>query len=232
MKVLGIESSAKSASVALTDNGKIIGSFYINNGLTHSQTLMPMVENVLHCANISVNDIDLFAVNKGPGSFTGVRIGVAAVKGMADVQNKPCIGISTLESMAYNVTDNNCIVCAVMDARCNQVYSALFDITDGKLCRLCEDMAISIESLKKMMKNYEKMKIFVGDGAEICYNAIGKDDDNVVLSGESHRFQNAVSVCLAAEAADCSDYISSNSLQPEYLRLPQAERELSKKLKK
>lgn len=232
MKVLGIDSSAKSASVAITESGKVVSSFYINTGLTHSQTLMPMVENALNCADIGINDIDLLAVNKGPGSFTGIRIGVAAIKGIADVIKKPCIGISTLESIAYNLIDFNCIVCSVMDARCNQVYVALFDITDGKITRICEDMAISIDLLKNMLTKYKKIKFFVGDGAQICYNALGKDDENIKIVGDSLLYQNAVSVCHAAESYDSDVYCSGDLLNPEYLRLPQAQRELNNKLKK
>lgn len=229
MKILGIDSSAKSASAAVTENGKIISQFYINTGLTHSQTLMPMIDSALKCADVSLDEIGLIAVNKGPGSFTGVRIGVAATKGLADVKNIPCIGISTLESMAYNLLNNDCIACAVMDARCSQVYTALFDITDGKITRLTEDEAISIEELGKNLKNYEKTKIFVGDGAEICYNKLINDDKGLKIAAENIRYQNAAGVCSAAESRDKSEYVSAFDLVPEYLRPPQAERELRKK---
>lgn len=229
MKILGIDSSAKSASAAVVENGKIISSFYINTGLTHSQTLMPMIDSALKCADLSVDDIGLIAVNKGPGSFTGIRIGVAAAKGIADVKNIPCIGISTLESMAYNLTDINCIVCSVMDARCNQVYTALFEIKNGNVERITEDSAISIDELKNILKTYNNLKFLVGDGAELCYNKLINDVDSLKIAGESVRFQNAAGVCHAAEKYN--SYISSSELVPDYLRLPQAERELkSKKL--
>lgn len=229
MKILGIDSSAKSASAAVTENGKIISHFYINTGLTHSQTLMPMVDSALKCADVKLNEIGLIAVNKGPGSFTGVRIGVAAAKGLADVKNISCIGISTLESMAYNLLNNDCIACAVMDARCSQVYTALFDITDGKVSRITPDEAISIEELGKNLKKYEKTKILVGDGAEICYNKMINDVDGLKIAAENIRYQNAAGVCFAAETRNESEYISAFDLVPEYLRLPQAERELKAK---
>lgn len=228
MKILGIDSSAKSASAAVTENGKIITSFYINTGLTHSQTLMPMIDNALKCADIKLDEIGLIAVNKGPGSFTGVRIGVAAAKGLADVKNIPCAGISTLESMAYNLINNDCIAVCVMDARCNQVYTALFDITDKSVTRLTADEAISIDDLAIKLKNYKKSKILVGDGAEICYNKM-IEVENLSIAGDNIRYQNAVGVCHAAEMLSENQYIPAMSLIPEYLRLPQAERELKAK---
>lgn len=231
MRILGIDSSAKSASVALTDGDKLVGSFYTNTGLTHSQTLMPMVESLLKYSGVSLDSIDLIAVNKGPGSFTGIRIGVAAAKGIADVKKIPVYGASTLGSMAYNLVDTDCIACCTMDARCSQVYNAFFDITDGKITRLTDENADSIENVINNLNKYEKNKIFVGDGAEICYNAL-KDKSNVGLASSANRFQSAVGVCFDAMNASPDEYIDSASLVPEYLRLPQAQRELNKKLSK
>lgn len=231
MKILGIDSSARSASVAITDGEKLLGSFYTNTGLTHSQTLMPMIESLLKNANVRLDEIDLIAVNKGPGSFTGIRIGVAAAKGMADVLKTPVYGASTLGSMAYNLIDTDCVACCAMDARCGQVYYALFDITDGKITRLTPDEADSIENVEKKLEEYKKVKIIVGDGAEICYNNL-KSKDGVRLTSQAHRFQSAVGVCLEAMNAPQEKYVESAQLVPEYLRLPQAERELNKKLRK
>ena len=231
MKILGIDSSAKSASAAITDSDKVLGCFYTNTGLTHSQTLMPMIESLLKYSNVSLDDIDLIAVNKGPGSFTGVRIGVAAAKGLADVKKNPVYGASTLESMAYNLIDTDCVACCVMDARCNQVYNAIFDITDGKITRLTPDNADSIENVTEELKKYKKIKFFVGDGAEICYNKLYGDSD-ILIAAPSDRFQSAVGVCFCAMNASRDQYIDSALLVPEYLRLPQAERELNKKLSK
>lgn len=227
MKILGIDSSAKSASAAVTEDKKIITQFYINTGLTHSQTLMPMVEYALKCADISLDEIDLFAVNKGPGSFTGIRIGVAAVKGLADIKNKPCIGVSTLESMAYNLIDNDCIACCVMDARCSQVYSALFDIESGKITRITDDEAISIDDLGERISKYNKKIILVGDGAEICFNALSSGIKNISRAGEYTEFQNACGTCFYAFDHQ-NEQIKSSELVPEYLRLPQAQRNLKK----
>lgn len=232
MKILGIDSSAKSASVAVTENGKIISSFYINTGLTHSQTLMPMLDNALKCASLTLDDIDAVAVSKGPGSFTGIRIGVAAAKGIADTKNIKTIGISTLESMAYNLVSLNCVAVAAMDARCAQVYTALFRIKDSVVERLTDDLAIPISELKEMLLSYNEEIILVGDGADICYRALCDEIDGIKIAPESYKYQNATGVCFAAENKDNDFFINSNELVPEYLRLPQAERELKNKLKK
>lgn len=232
MKILGIDSSAKSASVAVTENGKILSSFYINTGLTHSQTLMPMLDNALKCASLTLDDIDAVAVNKGPGSFTGIRIGVAAAKGIADTKNIKTIGISTLESMSYNLLAFDCIAVAVMDARCAQVYTALFRIKDSVVERLTDDLAIPISELKEMLLSYNEEIILVGDGADICYRALRDEIDGIKIAPESYKYQNATGVCFAAENKDNDLFTNSNVLVPEYLRLPQAERELKNKLKK
>lgn len=230
MKILGIDSSAKSASAAVLDNNKIIAHFYINTGLTHSQTLMPMLESVLLNSGTKLTDIDLVAVNKGPGSFTGIRIGVAAAKGICDPLGIKICGTSTLESMAYNLISHDCIACAVMDARCSQVYTALFDVSDGRIIRLTDDAAMSLDELSAILKEYDKQKILVGDGADLCYNYFGLSDESIKLAQESERYQNAVGVCLSS-LKHTDEYIGGNELVPEYLRLPQAERELKNKFK-
>lgn len=225
MKILAVDSSAKACSAAILDDNRILGSFFINTALTHSQTLVPMIDAVLKNTRTDLSDIDCFAVSAGPGSFTGVRIGVSAVKGIAMPLDKPCVAVSTLEAMAFNVTDHDCIVCAVMDARCNQVYNALFDITDGKVTRLCDDRAVSIADLEKELKSFKSRIILVGDGAELCYNSF--KEIYVDLAIESQRYQNAAGVALASQN---KKQISAGELMPSYLRLPQAERELKKKL--
>ncbi|MEE1074780.1 MAG: tRNA (adenosine(37)-N6)-threonylcarbamoyltransferase complex dimerization subunit type 1 TsaB, partial [Acutalibacteraceae bacterium] len=173
MKILAIECSATACSVAILDNEKIIASGYINVKLTHSQTLMPIAESMLKASMTDLSEIEGFAVSAGPGSFTGIRIGISAVKGLAAPKNLPCVGVSTLRAMAENYNDTDCIVCAVMDARCNQVYNALFDISGGKISRLCEDRALMCdelaENIKNISQNSEKRVIIVGDGAEIFY---------------------------------------------------------------
>lgn len=229
MKILAVDTTATAASVAVLNDGKLLSESFTNTGLTHSQTLMPMIDNTVKGANIDIKDIDFFAVNNGPGSFTGVRIGVAAVKGMAQMLGKPCVEISTLESLAYNLIDNNCIAVCAMDARCQQVYTASFDCDGGTVTRLCDDEAIAISDLEERLVNYKKTVIFVGDGAMLCYNYY-KDRLSCSVISEGRRHQKALSVALAATLKiEKGETVSANELMPSYLRLPQAQRELKKK---
>lgn len=224
MKILAVDSSAKSAGVAVAEDGRLISECFVNNALTHSRTLMPMVENALSQADLELKDIDAICVNAGPGSFTGIRIGVAAVKGLAMCDNIPCAGVSTLECIAYNFTDEECIVCAAMDARCNQVYTALFRCDGVNVSRICEDKAISIDELGTLLADYSEKIYLAGDGAELCFKAFGDRIPNTKLSGENRRYQRAFGTALAAEKKN--EFIDSALLAPVYLRLPQAEREL------
>jgi tRNA threonylcarbamoyladenosine biosynthesis protein TsaB len=227
MKILSLDSSSVTASVAITENYKIISEKFINNGLTHSQTLMPLVEEALKESDTSIKDIDLFAVTNGPGSFTGVRIGISAVKGMADALNKPCFAVSTLEAIAEPLKNEDVIACAVMDARCNQVYTALFNMGN----RLCEDKAVLIDELGVELKKFDKKVIFIGDGAEICYEKLHEVIVNCEIADESIRFVHASSIGRLAEdkIKNGESSIESSKLLPFYLRLPQAERELNNK---
>ena len=220
--LLSMDSSAVTASVALTDGDEIIKSEFVNSGLTHSETLLPMITRVMDGRKYS--ELDGIAITAGPGSFTGVRIGVATVKGLAFNDDIPCYSVSTLEAIAYNFLDKNAVVCAVMDARRMQFYNALFRVQNGKVERLCDDRAISIDDLKNDLKKYEKV-IIAGDGARLCYDNLGID--NIILAPEDKRYQCGQGVALAAEN---KEKISAAALMPVYLRLSQAEREL--KLKK
>lgn len=232
MRILAIECSATPCSVAVTDNGKIIASAFTNVKMTHSQTLMPMIKSVLDVSNTGFDGIEGFAVSAGPGSFTGIRIGISAIKGMAAAKKLPCIPVSTLRAMAENYSDTDCIVCAVMDARCNQVYNANFSIQGGKITRLCEDRALLCEELApEITKLSEKANriIIVGDGTEVFHPFV-KDIQNVSVSDELHRYQSAVGVAKASmDNTNNKTFLSPEELQPVYLRLPQAERELKRK---
>lgn len=223
MIFLGIDTSAQTASVAVCDEEKIIITASLNTGLTHSQTLLPMVESILSASNMKLSDIDAFAVSNGPGSFTGIRIGVSAVKGFSYANNKPCVAVSTLEALAYNMQGFDGIICPVMDARRNQVYNALFE--NGE--RLCEDRAISIEELKAELEAYDKKIWLVGDGADLVYNALKEELNNINLAPITLKTQLASSVCMCAKN---KDLISPQELLPSYLRLSQAERERKEKL--
>lgn len=228
MKILSVDSSAKTASVAVTEGTTLLSECFVNAGLTHSRTLMPMVNNALSQADLKIENIDAICVNAGPGSFTGIRIGVAAVKGLALATDKPCSGVSTLESIAYNFIDEDAIICAAMDARCNQVYAALFNVENGIVSRICDDYAVPICELAEEISKLGKTVILSGDGAELCYNAMKDSVSNIKLSAEFRRYQRAYGAALAALANN--EFTDSSLLAPVYLRMPQAEREL--KLKK
>ena len=233
LKILAVECSATPASAAIIDGEKLVAQAFANVKLTHSQTLMPMIENLLAASKINLNDIEGFAISNGPGSFTGVRIGISAIKGLAAAKKLPCVGVSTLLAMAYNYSDTDCIVCAVMDARCNQFYNAIFDIQDGIISRLCNDRALMgdelVEEIKKISQSSDKCVIIIGDGAEVFYKSVC-DINNVRKAHPSREFQNAVGVGYAAlESFQNGKTISPNELLPFYLRLPQAERELKMK---
>lgn len=217
--ILGIDSSAISAGCALVEGDKIVAESFLNTRHTHSETLLPMISGMLKSAGATLSDVEKIAVSAGPGSFTGLRIGVSTAKGLADAAHKPCAAVSTLEAIAYNFTGVDGIVCACMDARRNQVYNALFSSENGVITRLCEDRAISAEELSKELSALDGKVILAGDGAELinsltesCYS----------LAPPNLRFQRGSGVCFAARNAP---EIAPAALMPTYLRLPQAERE-------
>lgn len=221
MRILAVDTSAVCAAVAVTDDEKILSESQTNTGLTHSRTLMPMVDSTLKNAEIPLSSIDLFACSVGPGSFTGIRIGVAAIKGLCDGTKKKCMPVSTLEALAYNLLGRSCTAVCVMDARCNQVYTASFRVDGDTVTRLTEDEAIKIEELGERLPKYENV-IFVGDGAKICHKALG-----YAIAPPSELYQKGSSVALCALRNYSEDKaVEGNELLPVYLRLPQAEREL------
>ena len=226
MLILAFETSAKAASVALTENGRLLGESYQNTGLTHSQTLMVMAEDALKQCGKTAADVEAVAVAAGPGSFTGVRIGVAAAKGFAWGKELPCYGVSTLEAMAESLGVFDGYVCPCMDARRAQVYNALFLAQGGKLTRITEDRAIALKDLKEELKNWGKPVFLVGDGANLCYNTLADDVPALVLPPEHRLHQRAVGVAILAQR-HFEQGITPNGgeLTPNYLRLSQAERE-------
>lgn len=233
MRILAIDSTAVPASAAVLEDQTVLGEFFIHTKQTHSQTLMPMIDSVLKATMTKIEEIDLFGVSSGPGSFTGVRIGVSCIKGLAMPENKPCVGVSTLYAMAKNLSHLNAVICAVMDARCQQVYNAIFDATGEKLVRLTEDRALSIQDLAIECEKYRKPLYLVGDGAKLCYNTESFQQLGVLLPPESLIYQRASMVGQAAfDLYQKGLQTTPAALSPFYLRLPQAERELKKKLLK
>lgn len=217
--ILGIDSSAITAGCALYDGGKVIAEQFLNTKHTHSQTLLPMVESMLKSAEVKLCDVDVIAVTAGPGSFTGLRIGIASVKGMAMGAGKKCLPVSTLEAIAYNFVGIDGIVCCAMDARCGQVYNALFRSENGVISRLCEDRAVKSADLYEELKQLQGRVILAGDGAELLDNVT---EHSFTLAPPALRYQRGLGVCLAAEGREP---VEAAALMPSYLRLPQAERE-------
>ena len=226
MLILAMDSSATVASVALCLDGRLLGEFTLNNGNTHSETLLPMVEALLGISGKTVSDVDVFACSSGPGSFTGVRIGTATLKGLAFDLKKPCVEVSTLEALAYNLVMERGILCPVMNARRGQVYTALFSSDGEKLSRLTEDMAISIEELEDKLSEYKNQNIFFcGDGYEITVKAL--KNTSFLPTPERLTHQSAYSVAkIAEDASDRGKTVDEQSFRVKYLRPSQAEREL------
>ena len=231
MKILALESSAAACSAALCEDEFLLAQSFQNSGLTHSRTLMPMVQSMLeHCGH-TLAEVDVVAVAAGPGSFTGLRIGIAAVKGLAWAADKPCLGISTLEAMVENIAHLNGLVVGAMDARRAQVYNAVFEAKDGVLTRLTPDRAISLEELCAQLMGKDQPITVLGDGGMLCQRYLTEHGVKCSLAPAALLYQNAVGVGLAAERAYArGETVSAQELLPVYLRPAQAERLRNAKL--
>lgn len=235
MLILALDSTAVSASVALCRDGVLLGEYTVNVGLTHSETLLPMIESLLATTHTSIKDIDAFACNAGPGSFTGVRIGVATIKGLAFEKNKPCVSVSTLDSLARNAAIYDGVVCPVMNARRQQVYNALFRCIGGNLTRLTSDRAISIAELGNELNTcYSADNIYlVGDGARMTHDAFEIAGIASYLLPDRLLNQSAANTALcASDVIEKGHYVTDTELVPIYLRPSQAERMRSEELYK
>ena len=231
MICLAFDTSAKVASVAVLDGEKLLASYSVDNGLTQSELILPMAEDVLKKLSLSYSDVGLLATSVGPGSFTGVRIGVSLVKGLAFGKNIPCVGVSTIEALAENLSGLSGLIIPVMDARRNQVYTATFNSDGEKLTRLTEDRALSLSDLAEELKSTDKPIYLVGDGygvakAALCGLGVRTENTPKVLINE-----NAASVGLVAlRKFESGEAVSDSDISPIYLRLPQAERERLERL--
>ena len=227
MLILAFESSAKPASAALVKDGQLLSQYMQCSALTHSRTLLPMAEDMLKNAELRLSDVDLIAVAYGPGSFTGIRIGVSTVKGLAWAAEKPCVGVSTLEAMAWHGLAVGGYICPVMDARRSQVYNALFKIENGRPVRMTEDRPIALEELAKEVTALGAPVFLVGDGAALCFEYFTAHGVPCVMAPDNLRWQDAWGVAMAA--ADKTPG-NADELLPVYLRLSQAERERQERL--
>ena len=230
MKVLGIDTSARTCSVALFQDDACLFSHLIGEGLTHSQTLLPLIQKALLETALSVSDLDLIAITSGPGSFTGLRIGISTVKGLAFSGQVPCVGVSTLEAMAMNALDiPDCVVCSLMDARRGEFYQAFFEIKNGTVTRLTEDRAVPGDLIAKEMKAYKNV-LLIGDGAEKFSQDYPEFSES--LAAPEFRYQCGVGAALLGmKCYKQGIFTNANQLAPVYLRLPQAEREFQAKNK-
>ena len=227
MLILAFESSAKPASAALVKDGQLLSQYMQCSALTHSRTLLPMAEDMLKNAELRLSDVDLIAVAHGPGSFTGIRIGVSTVKGLAWAAEKPCVGVSTLEAMAWHGLAVGGYICPVMDARRSQVYNALFKIENGRPVRMTEDRPIALEELAKEVTALGAPVFLIGDGAALCFEYFTAHGVPCVMAPDNLRWQDAWGVAMAA--ADKTPG-NADELLPVYLRLSQAERERQERL--
>lgn len=227
MRILSIDSSSVSASASVTEDGKILAEEFVNNGFTHSVTLMPIIDKVLKESETAISDVDLLAITNGPGSFTGVRIGIASAKGICDAANILCFAVSTLEALAKPLCSQNVLAVSVMDARCNQVYTASF----YKGHRETEDRAILISELSEELKNEKRDIVLIGDGALLCYEKLKDEIGNISVADEKIRLVHASNIGFLADEKlkQGENTVKSENLLPFYLRLPQAERELKAK---
>lgn len=227
MLILALESSAKAASVALMQDAELLAQYSQCSGLTHSRTLLPMVEDMLKNTDKKLADVDFIAVAHGPGSFTGIRIGVSTVKGLAWASDKKCVGVSTLAAMAWHGAAAGGLVCSVMDARRSQVYNALFEIKDGAPERLCRDRAIALSELAAELKGYDREVLLVGDGARLSFDYLTAEGISCRIAPQNLLYQSAWGVGMEALRTEPG---TADDLLPVYLRLSQAERERQERL--
>ena len=216
MRILAIDTSSKAASAAIIEDGKILASSAINDDKTHSQKIMVLINHVLKAADIKLKDLDALAVSKGPGSFTGIRIGISTLMGLAKPSGTKLIGVSTLQALARNNASFDGLIVPVMDAKRNQVYTAIFESSGGKINRLTQDMAISVNQLIELLEKDGRKVILNGDGAGKFFGELSKTLD-VRLSDALRMNQSAQSVAYEAMFEQAKDSISLN-----YIRESQA----------
>lgn len=230
MTILAIDTSSSVAAVAVSRDGVLLGEYTLNNGLTHSQRLLPMVDELLKSLGLTIKDIDVFACSTGPGSFTGLRIGIASVKGFAFAQNKPCVSVSGLEAMAYNHIHTDYVICPLMDARAGQVYNGVYKRIRGKLKAITPPRAVEIETVVRELSEMGKTVLFLGDGVKPNLEIIKTLGSKAVIGEFNNNMQRAATIALIAEEkVKNGETVSGQELEAEYLRKSQAEREAGNK---
>ena len=227
MKILAIDTSAKSAGVALTDGRRPIAVYTQNVGLTHSETILPMIEVLLKNAKTDIDQIDMFACTVGPGSFTGVRIGVSTIKGLAFGKNKICVGVSTLESLARNIKVKNSVIVPVIDARQSRLYNAVFTYDGEKYIRITDDKTSTAAELADEIQKYGSGIYYVGDGYDIINQVAPSSVETPEILKLPSGYSTAVAALEKYELMENKEIFKDTMLFPEYLRPSQAERSIS-----
>ena len=232
MKILAIDSSGLTSSVAVVDNNDLISEYTVNCKKTHSQTLMPMIYEMNKSIGLDLNSLDAIAVSEGPGSFTGLRIGAATAKGLALALDKPIVSVPTLDGLAYNIYDSEAIICPIMDAKRNQVYTAMYEYEHSKLKKISESMAVDINEIIEILCGYNRKIIFLGDGVEIYKTIIEESKIDYSFAPIHLMKQRGSSIgALAIHYLMVNKTVSANDFAPVYLRKSQAEREYEEKIK-
>jgi len=231
LKIFGTDTCCMAATSAIIEGDKLIAQTIINHKKTHSQKMMPQIEDLFSLAEIDIADIDVFAVATGPGSFTGVRIGVATVKGMAQALNKPCVGVSTLMALANQVNHFDGIICPILDARREQVYNALFKRGKNIPSRICEDRAIPLTQLFDELENMDGEIMFLGDGIFVYKDIIcEKFGDRACFPPSFLNMNLGGSVAeIAKQEYESGNFVEYSKLVPSYVRLSQAEQDAAAK---
>ena len=226
MKILAIDSTASTSTVALLENEGLIALYTVNTNNTHSETLLPMVKSLLEASGVTIDEIDAFACANGPGSFTGVRIGVATIKGLAFGRDKKCVAVSTTEALSQNLEGFDGIVCPIMNARRGQVYTCIYK--DG--VPLMDECCMMLDELVPILEKYDEKIYFTGDGYELT---LEREIKNKCHTPELLRYSNAYSVGrVAYKKISNGEFTTDADLRVNYLRKPQAEREREERLKK
>ena len=227
MKILAVDTSSAVATAAICEDDKLICEFVLNNKLTHSQTILPIIDSCFEKSEMTPEDIDVFAVAEGPGSFTGLRIGVTTIKGLAHAVDKPVTGVNTLEALAYNLPFCPYIIAPIMDARREQVYNALYKFEDGRLIEIAPPRAIALDDCIAELDKMGEKVVFLGDGVPVFKDKIAeKLPDTAFFAPQNCNIQRASCVCQAAKTKGTIHYAK---LAPVYLRKSQAERELEER---
>jgi tRNA threonylcarbamoyladenosine biosynthesis protein TsaB len=232
VKILGVDSSGLVASTAVLQDDIVVAEFTVNNKQTHSQTLLPMIEETMRYSGFSLEELDAIAVAAGPGSFTGLRIGASTVKGLGLVLDKPIVPVPTLEWMAYQLAEVDGFICPMMDARRNQVYTGIYEMRDGNLVEIMKQCAMDVHELMKELGKYPVKVHFLGDGVPVYFDVIQDEVTNEYHIAPAHlsRQRAAAVAALGMEYYHQGKIETAAQHRPVYLRKSQAEREREQRL--